>query len=101
MHWFLVYSKVIQIYKYICIFFSKYIFLYIYYFFIFFSIIVYCRVWDIVSCAIHRTLLFTPSIHDGLHLLTSNSHFIPSPPPSPLATMSLLSMSVSLFLFHR
>ena len=38
---------------------------------------------------------------NSLHLLTPNSLSIPFPPPSPLITTSLFSMSVSLFLFCR
>ena len=36
-----------------------------------------------------------------MHLLTPNSHSTPSPSPALLATTSLFSTSVSLFLFHR
>ena len=45
-----------------------------------------------------RTLLF---IHFSLPLLIPNSQSIPPALPSPLATSSLFSMSVSLFLFCR
>ena len=50
-----------------------------------------------------RTLLFIHSIniYNSLHLLIPYSHSIPLPPPSPLATTGLFSMSVSLFLFSR
>ena len=47
-----------------------------------------------------RTLLFIHYIHNNLHLLIPNSPSIPLHPNSHLAT-SLLSMSVSLFLFHK
>ena len=66
------------------------------FFFIFFSIMVYHRILNIV-----RTLLFIHSTYNSLHLLIPNSQSIPPPPLSPLATTSLFSMSVSLFLFHR
>ena len=48
-----------------------------------------------------RTLLFIHSKCDGLHLLTPHSQSVPLPTPSPLATASLFSMSVSLLLFCR
>ena len=47
-----------------------------------------------------RTLLFIHSISNTLHLLIPNSQSI-LPHPSPLATTSLFSLSVSLFPFHR
>ena len=48
-----------------------------------------------------RTLLFIHSIYKSLHLLTPNSHSIPSPTPSSWATTNLFSMCEVLFLFHR
>ena len=48
-----------------------------------------------------RTLLSVISKCSRLHLLIPNSQSIPLPPHSPSATTSLLSMSVTLFLFHR
>ena len=41
------------------------------------------------------------SIYASLHLLTPNSQSVPLPPLSCLATTSLFSVSVSLFLFCR
>ena len=69
------------------------------FFFIFFSIMVYPRILNIVPCATSRTLLFIHSMCNSLHLLTPNSQSIPPPHPSPLATTSLFSMSVSLTLY--
>ena len=49
-----------------------------------------------------RTLLLIHSICNSLHLLIPNSKSIPPvSPSSPLATTSLFSMSVNLFLFCR
>ena len=48
-----------------------------------------------------RTLLFMHSIYKSLNLLTPTSHSVPPPTPSPLATTSLFSLSLILFLFHR
>ena len=48
-----------------------------------------------------RTLLFIHSKCNSLHLLTPNSQPIPLPHLSLLATTSLFSMSVNLFLFCR
>ena len=48
-----------------------------------------------------RTLLFIHPIHDNLYLLIPNSQSFPSTYSSPLATVSLLSRSMSLFLSHR
>ena len=45
--------------------------------------------------------LFIHSVNKSLHLLTPTSHSIPPSTSSSLATTSLFSMSVSLFLFHR
>ena len=45
--------------------------------------------------------IFIHSKCNSLHLLALNSQSIPLPPPSPLATTSLFSMSVGLFLFCR
>ena len=70
-------------------------------FLIFFSIMVYHRILNTVLYAISRTLLFIHSIYNSLHLLTPNSYSIPPPTHTPLATTSLFSMSVILFLFCR
>ena len=69
------------------------------FFFIFFSIMVYHRKLNIVSCAFYsRTLLSVHSLYNSSHMLPPNSQSVPSPIPPPLATTSLFSMSVSLFL---
>ena len=47
------------------------------------------------------TLLSIHSNCNSLHLLTPSSPSIALPPPSPWATTSLFSMSVSLFLFCK
>ena len=56
---------------------------------------VYPRRLVIIPCA-----LLVHSKRNSLHLLTPNSQSIPLPPP-PLATASLFSMAVSLFLFCK
>ena len=48
-----------------------------------------------------RTSLLIHSKSDSLHLLTLHFQSIPPLPPSPLATTSLFSISVSLFQFCR
>ena len=53
-----------------------------------------------VSWVIPRTLLIHP-VYSSLLLLIPNSQSISLPSPSPLATTSLFSMSLSQFLFHR
>jgi len=63
-----------------------YIYIYIYIYthtlsFIFLSLMVYHRIFSIVSCAISKT--FIHSVYNSLHLLIPNSHSIP--PPSPIA----------------
>ena len=50
---------------------------------------------------ISKTLLFIHPIYNILPLLIPNSHSFPPLDPFPLATTSLFSISVSLFLFHR
>ena len=70
------------------------------FFFIFFSSMVYHRIFNIVPCAILRTLCIHP-VYISLHLLIPNSQSFPHPPTSPLATTSLFSMPVGLYLFHR
>ena len=51
------------------------------FFFIFFSIMVYHRILNIVPCVYSRALLFIHFLFNSLHLLTSNSQSIPLPPP--------------------
>ena len=48
-----------------------------------------------------RTLLFIHSICNSLYLLTKTLNPTFPHSPTPLATTSLLPMSVSPFLFHR
>ena len=60
---------------------------------------VYSRMLNIVPCLYSRTL-FIHSKCNSLYLLTPNSQSIPST-PSPLATPSLFSMSLSLFCFIK
>ena len=55
-------------------------------FFIFFSIIVYHRILNIVPCAACRILLFLHPMYNSLHLLIPNSQSNPPPALSPLAT---------------
>ena len=67
------------------------------------SSIMFHRKWpNIGPCALQRTSLLIPSKCNSLHLLTPNYQSIPlSPFSSPLATTSLFSKSISLFLFCR
>ena len=58
---------------------------------------VYQRILNVVAYAIQKTLLFVHPINTGLHLLIPN--FQSFPPPTPLASASLFSMSGSLFCF--
>ena len=69
--------------------------------FLIFSIMAYHKIEYSSLCYTVRTLLFIHSICNSLHLLTPVSHSIPPPKPSLLASTSLFSMSVILFLFHR
>ena len=62
---------------------------------------VYHRICNIVPCAILRTLLCIHPIYTSLHLLFPNFQSFSHPSTSPLATTSLFSMPVRLFLFHR
>ena len=48
----------------------------------------------------NRTLLFIRSIYNSPHLQTLPSHTIHPQAPSAVATTSLFSVSVILFLFH-
>ena len=54
--------------------------------------------WIWFSLLYSRTLLFIHSLYTHLHLLTPNSQSFPPVLPSSLATGSLFSMSVTLFL---
>ena len=71
------------------------------FFFISFSIMIYYRMLNIVLVLYSKTLLFICFIYNSLHLLIPNSQSISPLPFSSLATTSLISMSLSLFLFHR
>ena len=53
------------------------------FFFVFFSVMVYYKILNIVPCAIQQIMLFIHSVYNILHLQTSKSHFIPPfhPPP--------------------
>ena len=90
LYWFLLYSKVVQLYMHIYTLFKKY-----------FS---RCGLsWDIeYSSLCYRA---EPCCLSVLHIIASMCWpHIPTPfllQPSPLATTSLFSMPMSLFLFHR
>ena len=71
-----------------------------FFFLTFFFITVYHGILNIVPCALQQDLVIHPSFI-SLHLLIPNSQSFPPPPASPLATTSLISMSVSLFPFCR
>ena len=47
------------------------------------------------------TLLFIHYLYNHLHLLIPSFQSIPPPPPSPLSTIKLFSIFVSLFLLHQ
>ena len=71
------------------------------FFFVFLSITVYSRILKIVPCAVHWDLVVYPS-----YIYLSASAIpklprLPSPSPSPMATKSLISVSVSPFVFRR
>ena len=55
-------------------------------FFIFFSIMVYYKIWSTVPCAIQWDLLFTHSKCNSLHLPTPNSQYTPLSSPFLLET---------------
>ena len=76
------------------------VYVYIHSFLLFFSIMVYHRILNIVLLLYSRTLLFNHSVYKRLHLLTPTP--TPSLPqiPSPLALTSLFFMSLVLLLFH-
>ena len=54
-----------------------------------------------LSLLYSRTLLFIHPLYNSLQLLIPKSQSFPPPLSSSLATTSLFSMSVSLFLIHR
>ena len=58
-----------------------------------FSIMVYHKILNIVSCAVQKDFVVYPLYFNSLDLLTPNSHSI----PPTLATTSVFSMSVTLF----
>ena len=72
--------------------------IHIYILFIFFSIMVYHKMLNMVPCAVGQDMLFSHSGHNSLHLLVPNSQ-----PNLPFCwqSLSLFSRSVSLFLFCR
>ena len=72
--------------------------IHIYILFIFFSIMVYHKMLNMVPCAVGQDMLFIHSGHNSLHLLVPNSQ-----PNLPFCwqSLSLFSRSVSLFLFCR
>ena len=76
-----------------------YVCVYIYICIILFSIMVYHRILNIILYS--RTLFFIRPMYNSWHLLIPNSHSFPLLPTFPLATTNLLSISVSLFLFHK
>ena len=86
----LLYSKVTQLYTYRHSFFSCS-----------FPLWFITRYWIYSPVLYSRTLLFIHPIYTSLPLLIPNSQSFPPPPSSPLATTTLFSMSVSLFLFCR
>ena len=83
------------IHIYICIYIHTYIHIYIHtLFFIFFSIMVYYRLFNIVPCAIQQDLypqqFFIHSTYNSLHLLIPNSQSIPPLLPSTWFLMLFL-----------
>ena len=80
---------------------EAHMYVYIYIFlFVFFSIIVHLGYWMYFHVLYSRTLFIHP-VYNSLHLLIPNSQSIPPSPLPVLATTSLFSMSVTLFLFCR
>ena len=70
--------------------------------FIFFSIMGYHRILNIVPCAIQKDLVvYSLSTDTNSHLPIPNSHSYPLSPHFPLCNTNLFSMSLILFLFHR
>ena len=95
MCWFQVYRKVIHLYIYIHI--------YIYNLLQIFFCIGYYKLLSVVPCAIHGSLLFTYLIYNSVYMsrvIQTLNLFLP-PHLSPLETISLFSMSASLFLFDK
>ena len=66
---------------------------------ILFSIMVYYRILNMVSCAIQEDLVVYHSVYNSLHLVTLKSNSLSLLYPLPQVTAVLLSVSVSLFLF--
>ena len=85
-----VYSKVIPLY----------IYMHIYILFYSFPLEFITRYWIYFPVLYSKSLLFIYFIYGNVHLLIPYSQFIPTP-PFPLVTISLFSMSVSLFLFCK
>ena len=95
--YFLLY-KVIRLYTHT----HTYIYIYIYIFKkIFFSIMVYHRIVNIVPYTYKKTLLFIHPLYNSLHLLTPSPQSIPPQPPPPSWLPQVFSLSVILFVFHR
>ena len=67
----------------------------------FFSIMIYHRILNIVLVLYNRTLMFIHFAYSSLPLMIPNSQSIPHQLPQPLATICLFSVSVNLLLFHR
>ena len=59
------------------------------------------RILNTFPCAPQEDLLSIHSTCNSLYLLIPNSQAFPSPLHSPLATVSLFSLSVGLILFHK
>ena len=80
------------------------IFIYLF-FFRFFSLIGYYKIWSRVLVLYSMSLLVIYFIYSSVYMLIPHSSFThphPHPPrPPPLVTISLLSMSVGLFLFCK
>ena len=102
---FLLYSK--ETWLYILTYIHTYIYTYIYIYslFLILSSITFRLKWSsdwLEIPELHgRTALLIHSKCNSLHLLTPNCPSLPLPPPSPLATTGLFSMSMSLLLFCR
>ena len=89
-------------YTYTRIYTCWYIYVYIHIHTIFFSYYLPLSIprgWIEFPVLYNRIPLLIHSKYNSLHLPTPNPLTIPLPPLSPLATTSLFSMSVSLFLF--
>ena len=79
--------------------YSKAIYIYTFFFLYYLPSWSTPRYWIYFPMLYNRTSLIIHSKCNSLHLPTPNSHSIPLPSCSPLATTSLFSMSGSLFLF--